>query len=99
VPGNVTISDGGEAEDDAGRQPRSGQQPEQVEEITGARLAGVEERQPEGRERDHQAEHHQHAPGTTVPARPAAPDPGGELERAEDSEADRGDDVQDDGYG
>ena len=62
-------------------------------------LAGVDRGHPEGRGRDHEPEHHQHASRTAMPPRVASADPGGELEGAEDGEPGGGDDVRDERVG
>ena len=95
VAGDVTAADRGEAEDDAGGHARPEREPEHVGQLAGAGLAGVEQGQPQRRERHRQAQHHQDPSGRPVPAGPAAPQPGGELEGAEDGVRDRADDVHD----
>ena len=95
VAGDVTAADRGEAEDDAGGHARPEREPEQVGQLAGAGLAGVEQRQPQRRERHRQAQHHQDPSGRPVPAGPAAPQRGGELEGAEDGVRERADDVHD----
>ena len=63
-----------------------------------ARYVGVKRCHPQRREGHSQAQHHQDPPGHTVPVGPAAPQPSGELEGAEDGVQHGADDVHDHGY-
>ena len=96
---DVGVADRCEAEDDAGCHARTDRKPEEIGELSGAGLSGVELRHRQSGEPNGESQDHEGASGPPVPGWPAAPEPAGELEGAQDRVGDRADDVHHHGRG
>jgi hypothetical protein len=96
VTAHVAAPDGDEAEDDGvdhGGAEHEAKGGEQIADVVSAR---IEEREPQTGEAREQTGRDDEPPGGAVPAGPAAPEAGGELERAQDGEDGGADDVEHD---